>query len=206
MPDVKNQILIPTVIEKTHLGERAYDIYSRLLKERIIFIGTAVDDAVANLVIDQLLLLHSESPTKDIQMYINSPGGAVTAGMGVYDTMQYIKPDVSTVAVGLSASMGALLLAAGTKGKRYALPNARILIHQPRSGFEGTAADVKISAEEVLKTKQLMEKLLAKHTGQPIKNIERDTDRDKWLSAEEAKKYGLVDGVIQHGGVKPGSK
>lgn len=204
MSDTTNQILIPTVIEKTHLGERAYDIYSRLLKERIIFVGTPIDDTVSNLIIAQLLFLASESPTKDIYMYINTPGGSVTAGMGVYDTMQFIKPDVSTIAIGLSASMGALLLAAGTKGKRYALPNARVMIHQPSSGFEGSVADIKISAEEALKTKQLLEKLLSKHTGQPIKTIERDTDRDKWLNADEAKVYGVVDDVIKHGGVKPG--
>jgi len=201
-----NQILIPTVIEKTHLGERAYDIYSRLLKERIIFIGTGIDDTVSNLVIAQLLFLAHENPKKDIQMYINSPGGSVTAGMGIYDTMQFIEPDVSTVAVGLSASMGALLLAAGAKGKRFALPNARVMIHQPSSGFEGKASDIEISAEEALKTKRLLESLLHKHTKQPLKNIERDTERDKWLSAEEAKKYGLVDDVIDHGGVKPGAE
>jgi ATP-dependent Clp protease protease subunit len=191
-----NQILIPTVIEKTHMGERSYDIYSRLLKERIIFVGTPINDTVANLTIAQLLFLAHENPSKDIQMYINSPGGSVTAGMGIYDTMQHIKPDVSTIAVGLSASMGALLLAAGSRGKRYSLPHARVMIHQPRSGFEGVAADIKISAEETLKTKQVLEKLLSKHTGQSLKNIERDTDRDKWLNAEEAKNYGLVDEVI----------
>ena len=205
MSDV-SQILIPTVLEKTHYGERAYDIYSRLLKERIIFVGTPIEDTVSNLVIAQLLFLAHENPKKDIQMYINSPGGSVTSGMGIYDTMQYIEPDVSTIAVGLSASMGALLLAAGTKGKRYALPNARVMIHQPRSGFEGTAADIEISAEETLKTKRLLEKLLSKHTKQSIKRIEIDTSRDKWLSAEEAEKYGLVDDVIEHGGVKPGGE
>lgn len=198
-----NQILIPTVIEKTHLGERAYDIYSRLLKDNIIFIGTAIDDTVANLVVAQLLHLAHESPNKDIQIYINSPGGSVTAGMAIYDTMQFVRPDVSTIAVGVSASMGALLLAGGTKGKRFALPNARVMIHQPHGGMEGTAKDIEITAEEMVKTRKLMEKLLAKHTGQPLKNIERDTERDKWLTAEEAKKYGLVDDVIAHGGVKP---
>lgn len=203
MSDV-NQILIPTVIEKTHMGERAYDIYSRLLKERIIFVGTGIDDTVSNLVIAQLLFLAHENPNKDIQMYINSPGGSVTAGMGIYDTMQFIKPDVSTIGIGLSASMGALLLAAGAKGKRFVLPNARVMIHQPSSGFEGRATDIEISAEETLKTKRLLEQLLHKHTKQPLKNIERDTERDKWLNAEEAKKYGLVDAVISHGGVKPG--
>ncbi len=203
MSDV-NQVLIPTVIEKTHMGERAYDIYSRLLKERIIFVGTGIDDTVSNLVIAQLLFLAHENPNKDIQMYINSPGGSVTAGMGIYDTMQFIKPDVSTIGIGLCASMGALLLAAGQKGKRFALPNARVMIHQPSSGFEGRASDIEISAEETLKTKKLLEQLLHKHTKQPLKIIERDTERDKWLNAEEAKKYGLVDAVISHGGVKAG--
>jgi ATP-dependent Clp protease, protease subunit len=203
MQDVRSQILIPTVIEKTHLGERAYDIYSRLLKENIIFLGTPVDDTVGNLVVAQLLFLAHSNPGKDIQMYINSPGGSVDAGMAIYDTMQYIKNDVSTIAMGLSASMGALLLAAGTKGKRFALPNARVMIHQPSSGAEGTAKDIEIRAEEILKTKRLTERLLAKHTGQPLAIIERDTDRDKWLNATEAKAYGLVDDVIEHGGVQP---
>ncbi len=202
----RSQILIPTVIEKTHLGERAYDIYSRLLKDNIIFIGTAIDDTVANLVVAQLLHLAHENPNKDNQIYINNPGGSVTAGMAIYDTIQFVRPDVSTIAVGVSASMGALLLAGGTKGKRFALPNARVMIHQPHGGMEGTAKDIEITAEEMLKTRRLMEKLLAKHTGQPLKNIERDTERDKWLNAEEAKKYGLVDDVITHGGVKPAPK
>ncbi|MBI4100986.1 ATP-dependent Clp protease proteolytic subunit [Candidatus Microgenomates bacterium] len=205
---LRNQvpILVPTVIEKTHLGERAYDIYSRLLKENIIFIGTPIDDVVANLIVAQLLFLAHENPKKDIQVYINTPGGSVTSGLAVYDTMQYIGPDVQTIAIGLSASMGALLLAAGAKGKRFALPNARIMLHQPKAGFEGTATDIKISAEEVLRSKQLLEKLLAKHTHQPLKNVERDTDRDKWLTADEAKTYGLVDAVIEHSGVKPAVK
>lgn len=194
---------MPTVIEKTHYGERAYDIYSRLLKENVIFIGTPIDDTVANLIIAQLLFLAYENPKKDIQMYINSPGGDVHSGMAIYDAMQFVKPDVSTIAVGLSASMGALLLAGGAKGKRFALPNARIMLHQPSGGFEGTAADIKIRAEETLKLKQLAEKLLTKHTGQSIKNIERDTDRDKWFNAVEAKNYGLVDDVITHSGVTP---
>lgn len=202
--NVKNQILIPTVIEKTHHGERAYDIYSRLLKENIIFIGTPIDDTVANLTVAQLLFLAHQNPSKDIQMYINSPGGSVSSGMAIYDTMQFVKPDVRTIAIGLSASMGALLLAAGTKGKRSALPNARIMLHQPSAGYEGSAADIQISAEEVLKTKRLIEKLIARHSGQSVKNVERDTDRDKWLDAEEAKKYGLVDDVIGHKGVSPG--
>ena len=201
--NIKNQqILIPTVIEKTHYGERAYDIYSRLLKDNIIFIGTPIEDTVANLVVAQILFLAHQNPKKDIQMYINSPGGSVTSGMAIYDTMQFVTPDIQTIAVGLSASMGALLLTSGSKGKRYALPNARVMLHQPRSGLEGTASDIQISAEEVLKTKKLLEKLLAKHTGQPLKNIARDTDRDKWLDAEEAKKYGLVDEVIEYRGLK----
>lgn len=197
MTKAQAQILVPTVIEKTHAGERAYDIYSRLLKENIIFIGSPIDETVANLVIAQLLHLAHENPSKDISMYINSPGGGVQAGLAIYDTMQFIRPDVSTIAVGLSASMAALLLAAGAKGKRFALPNARVMIHQPHGGLEGTAKDIEISAEEILKTKRLMEKLLAKHTGQPLKIVERDTDRDKWLDAEEAKTYGVVDQVIQ---------
>lgn len=207
MSDIRNEsILVPTVIEKTHQGERAYDIYSRLLKDNIIFIGTSIDDTVANLIIAQLLHLSHENPNKDIQMYINSPGGSVTAGMAIYDTMQFIKPDVSTIAVGLSASMGALLLTAGAKGKRVALPNARIMMHQPSGGLEGTAKDIEISAEEMLKTKKLMERLMSKHTGQPLSVVERDTDRDKWLNAQEAKAYGLIDEVLEHGGVSPDAK
>lgn len=200
---MKNQILVPTVIEKTNYGERAYDIYSRLLKENIIFIGTPIEDVSANLIVAQLLFLAAENPKRDIQMYINSPGGSVTAGMAIYDTMQYIKPDVHTIAIGMAASMGALLLAGGTKGKRFALPNARVMLHQPYGGFEGTASDIKIRAEEALKAKQLTEKLLAKHTGQKLETIAKDTDRDKWFNADEAKKYGLIDDVITHGGVKP---
>lgn len=192
----KAQILIPMVIEKSHHGERSYDIYSRLLKDNILFIGTPIDDNVANLVVAQLLFLAHQNPAKDIQMYINSPGGSVSAGLAIYDTMQYIKPDVATIAVGLSASMGALLLAAGAKGKRSALPNARVMMHQPSGGFEGTAVDIQIRAEETLKIKRLTEKLIAKHTGQSVATIERDTDRDKWFDAEEARKYGLVDNVI----------
>ena len=203
MSDVKSQILIPTIIEKTHYGERAYDIYSRLLKENIIFIGTPIEDSVANLIVAQLLFLAYENPKKDIQMYINSPGGSATAGMAIYDAMQYVTPDVQTIALGLTASMGALLLTAGTKGKRYALPNARIMIHQPMTGFEGSAADIKIRTEELMKLKQLTEKLLVKHTGQSLKTIERDTDRDKWFTADEAKTYGMVDKVIEHSGIKP---
>lgn len=203
MRTTNQSILVPTVIEKTNYGERAYDIFSRLLKERIIFIGTPIESNAANLIIAQLLFLQSENPSKDIQIYINSPGGEMASGMAIYDTMQYIKPDVQTIAIGLSASMGALLLAAGTKGKRFALPNARIMLHQPSGGFEGSVADIKISAEEAMKSKQLLEDLLVKHTTQSRKNIERDTDRDKWLSAEEAKAYGVVDAVIEHTGIKP---
>ncbi len=203
MTDIKNQLLVPMIIEKTPYGERAYDIYSRLLKENIIFIGTPIDDTVANLIVAQLLYLAYENPKKDIKIYINSPGGSATAGMAIYDAMQYVGADVQTIALGLSASMGAVLLAAGTKGKRFALPNARVMIHQPTSGFEGTASDIRIRTEEILKAKQLMEKMLAKHTGQSLKTIERDTDRDKWLTAEEAKAYGMVDRVIEHSGVKP---
>ncbi|MFZ5364711.1 MAG: ATP-dependent Clp endopeptidase proteolytic subunit ClpP [Patescibacteria group bacterium] len=188
--------LIPTVIEKTNFGERAYDIYSRLLKERIIFLGAPVDDNIANIVIAQLLFLESEDPKKDIKLYINSPGGSVTAGMAIYDTMQYIKPDVSTICIGMAASMAAVLLAAGQKGKRFALPNSEILIHQVMGGAEGQASDVKIRAERILKIKDRLNKILAKHTGQPLKKVEKDTDRDKFMASEEAKEYGLIDKII----------
>ncbi len=191
-----NSFLIPTVIEKTGYGERAYDIYSRLLKERIIFVGDAIDDHVANIVIAQLLFLDSEDKQKDIKLYINSPGGSVSAGMAIYDTMQFVKPDVSTICVGMAASMGAFLLASGAKGKRLALPNAEIMIHQVMGGAEGQASDVKIRAEHILKIRDRLNILLAKHTGQPIKTIERDTDRDNFMSTEEAKKYGLIDQII----------
>ena len=191
-----NQFLIPTVIEKTNYGERAYDIYSRLLQDRIIFLGTGVDDNVANVVIAQLLFLENQSPDKDIKLYINSPGGSVTAGMAIYDTMQYIKPDVSTICVGLAASMGAVLLAAGAKGKRLALPNSEIMIHQVMGGMEGQASDIKIRAERILRIKDQLNKILAKHTGRDIKIIEKDTDRDNFMGAEEAQKYGLIDKVI----------
>lgn len=196
MKHTTNQFLIPTVIEKTSYGERAFDIYSRLLKERIIFIGDAIDDHVANIVIAQLLFLDSEDKQKDIKLYINSPGGSVSAGMAIYDTMQFVKPDVSTICVGMAASMGAFLLAAGAKGKRLALPNSEIMIHQVMGGAEGQASDVKIRAEHILKTRDRLNTLLAKHTGQPIKTIERDTDRDNFMTADEAKKYGLIDQVI----------
>lgn len=192
----RNQYLIPTVIEKTSYGERAFDIYSRLLKERIIFVGDAIDDHMANVIIAQLLFLDSEDTNKDIRLYINSPGGSVSAGMAIYDTMQFVKADVSTICVGMAASMGAFLLAAGAKGKRMALPNAEIMIHQVMGGAEGQASDIKIRAEHIMKIKDRMNTLLSKHTGQTLKIIERDTDRDNFMSAEEAKKYGLIDQII----------
>ena len=188
--------LIPMVIEQSSRGERAYDIYSRLLKDRIIFLGTAMNDEVANLIIAQLLFLESEDPDKDINFYINSPGGLVTAGLAVYDTMQYIKPDITTVCIGQAASMGAVLLAAGTKGKRYSLPNSRILIHQPMGGFQGQASDIEIQAKEILRMKDRLNQILMKHTGKAIDNIQKDTDRDFFMSGEEARKYGLIDHVI----------
>lgn len=191
-----DQYLIPTVIEKTSYGERAYDIYSRLLKDNIIFLGGPINDVVANAVIAQMLFLQSQDSKKPIQLYINSPGGSVTAGMAIYDTMQYVKPDVSTLCIGIAASMGAFLLAAGAKGKRYALPNSEVLLHQVMGEAGGQAADIEITARQIVKTKEKMNKLLAKHTGQPLARVEKDTDRDFWLSAEEAKKYGLIDEVI----------
>ncbi len=197
MKEIKDQILIPTVIEKSQLGERAYDIYSRLLKDRIIFVGGPIDDHAANLIIAQLLFLASENDKSDIQLYINSPGGSVTAGLAIYDTMQYIKTDVSTICIGMAASMGAFLLAGGKKGKRYALPNAKILIHQVMGGFEGQAADVKIQAEEILRVKNQVNKILAEKTGQPISKIEKDTDRDFYMDSIEAKKYGIIDKIIK---------
>jgi len=193
----QSSILIPTVIEKSALGERAYDIYSRLLKERIIFLGSAIDDTVANTVIAQLIFLENEDPKKDITLYIHSPGGHVTAGLAIYDTMQYIKPDVSTVCLGMAASMAALLLAGGTKGKRFVLPNAEVMIHQPLGGIEGQASDIRIHADHIIKTKDRLNIILAKHTGQKLDKIEKDTDRDNFLSAEEAVKYGLVDKIIE---------
>lgn len=198
MKDTKNQILIPTVIEKSQFGERAYDIYSRLLKDRIIFVGGVIDDHLANIVMAQLLFLESEDSKKDIQLYINSPGGSVTAGLAVYDTMQYVKPDVSTLCMGMAASMGAFLLSGGAKDKRFSLPNAKILIHQVMGGAEGQAADIKIQAEEILKTRDQINKILAEHTGQPLKKIEKDTDRDFYMTASEAKKYGIIDKVIEN--------
>jgi len=188
--------LIPMVVETSGRGERAYDIYSRLLKERVVFLVGPVNDISANLIVAQLLFLESENPDKEIYLYINSPGGSVTAGMAIYDTMQFIKPDVSTLCVGQAASMGAFLLAAGAKGKRFCLPNSRVMIHQPMGGFQGQASDIEIHAKEILYLKQRLNEMLAKHTGQPIERIERDTDRDNFLSAEAAVDYGLVDKVI----------
>ena len=195
--DTTSQYLIPTVIEKTHSGERAYDIYSRLLQDRIIFLGSEVDDGVANVIIAQMLFLENQSPDKDIKLYINSPGGSVTAGMAIYDTMQYIKPDVSTICVGLAASMAAVLLAAGAKGKRLALPNSEIMIHQVMGGMEGQASDIKIRAERILRIKERLNHILATATGKDLKTVEKDTDRDYFLSAAEAMKYGLIDKVIE---------
>ncbi len=188
--------LIPMVIEQSSRGERAYDIYSRLLKDRIIFLGTAMNDEIANLIIAQLLFLESEDPDKDINFYINSPGGLVTAGLAVYDTMQYIKPDITTVCIGQAASMGAVLLAAGTKRKRYSLPNSRILIHQPMGGFQGQASDIEIQAKEILRMKDRLNQILVAHTGKELESIQKDTDRDFFMSGEEAKKYGIIDHVI----------
>jgi ATP-dependent Clp protease, protease subunit len=190
------QSVIPTVIEQSSRGEKSFDIFSRLLRERIIYMGTPVDDMVANLVVAQLLFLESEDPDKDISLYINSPGGSISAGMAIYDTMKHIRPKVSTICLGLAASMGAFLLSAGEKGKRLSLPNARIMIHQPLGGAQGQATDVQIMAKEILYTKGLINKLLAEHTGQPIERLERDTDRDFFMSAEESKEYGLIDQVI----------
>ncbi|MEX0934445.1 MAG: ATP-dependent Clp protease proteolytic subunit [Candidatus Saccharimonadales bacterium] len=192
----RNQILIPTVLEKTHYGERAYDIYSRLLKENIIFLGSTIDDSVANLVIAQLLYLESENPKKDIKIYINSPGGSVSAGMAIYDTIKLVKPDVSTICVGMTASMGAILLAGGTKGKRFSLPHSRVMIHQPSSGYEGSASDIEISAREVIRLKEELINIFAKDTGKTVKTITNDMDRDKWMTAEDSKKYGVIDKVI----------
>ena len=190
-------MLIPMVIEQSNRGERAYDIYSRLLKDRIVFLGSAIDDDVANLIIAQLLFLEAEDTERDINLYINSPGGIVSAGLAIYDTMQYIKSDVSTICIGQAASMGAVLLTAGEPGKRFVLPNSRVMIHQPSGGTQGQAADIKIQAEEMLKTKSTLDKILAKHTGQPLEKIDKDTDRDYFMSADDAKKYGLVDEILE---------
>jgi len=198
--DPQNIGLIPMVVETSGRGERAYDIYSRLLKERVVFLVGPVNDMTANLVVAQMLFLESENPDKDIHLYINSPGGAVTAGMAIYDTMQFIKPDVSTLCIGQAASMGAFLLAAGAKEKRFCLPNSRVMIHQPMGGFQGQASDIEIHAKEILFLKQRLNHMLAKHTGQPVDRIERDTDRDNFLSAESAVEYGLVDKVLNKRG------
>jgi ATP-dependent Clp protease protease subunit len=192
-----DQYLIPTVIEKEAYGERAYDIYSRLLKERIIFIGGPITDALANSVIAQMLFLEHEDPKKDIKLYLNTPGGVVTAGLAIYDTMQYIKPDVSTICIGIAASMGAVLLGAGAKGKRYILPNSEVLLHQVMGAGEGQAVEIEIAARHIIKIKDRLNQIIAKHTGQPLSKIEKDTDRDFWLNAQEAKEYGLVDEIIK---------
>lgn len=190
--------VIPMVVEQSSKGERAYDIYSRLLKERIIFLNGGVEDEMAKLIVAQLLFLEAEDPEKDIHLYINSPGGAVTAGMAIYDTMNFIKPDVSTVCIGQACSMGAFLLSAGAKGKRFALPHARVMIHQPLGGFRGQASDIQIHAQEILKIKQTLNQRMAEHSGQPLEKVEKDTDRDNFMSAEEAKNYGLIDAVMSH--------
>ncbi len=189
--------LIPTVIEKSQYGERAYDIYSRLLKDRIIFLAGPINDVIANSVIAQLLFLASKDSSKDIQLYINTPGGSVTAGMAIYDTMQYVKPDISTVCIGLAASMGATLLAAGKEGKRFALPNSQVLLHQVAGGVTGEAVEIEITARQIIKIKEKLNKILCQHTGQPLEKVEKDTDRDFYLSAEEAKNYGIIDEVIK---------
>jgi ATP-dependent Clp protease, protease subunit len=189
-------MLVPMVIEQTNRGERAYDIYSRLLKDRIIFLGTPIDDHVANLMIAQMLFLEADDPEQDIFLYINSPGGYVTSGLAIYDTMQYIRPDVSTICIGQAASMGSLLLTAGAKGKRYSLPHARIMIHQPAGGFQGQATDIEIQAREILRIKEALDTIMARHTGQDLERIKRDTDRDFFMSGEQAKDYGIVDDVI----------
>jgi ATP-dependent Clp protease protease subunit len=191
-----SSFIIPTVIEQTHRGERGWDIFSRLLKDRIVFLGTPVDDQIANIVVAQMLFLESEDPDKDIMLYINSPGGLVTAGMMIYDTMQYVRCDVATICMGQAASMGAWLLAAGTKGKRYSLPNARIMLHQPLGGFQGQATDIDIHAKEILKTRDRMNELLSKHTGHPLDKIKHDTERDFFMSAGEAKEYGVIDEIL----------
>lgn len=195
--DIKSQILIPTVIEKTTYGERAYDIYSRLLKDRIIFLGTAIDDHVANIVVAQLLFLANQDPERDIKLYINSPGGSVTAGLAIYDTMQFIAPDVSTICIGMAASMGSVLLAAGAKGKRFCLPNSEVMIHQVMGGTQGQASDIQIHAERIVKMKKHLNEILAKHSGQSLEKVEKDADRDYFMSSHEAVKYGLVDKVIE---------
>jgi len=203
MEETRNQY-IPIVIEQTGRGERAYDIYSRLLKDRIIMLGTPIDDHVANLIVAQLLFLEAEDPEKDIYLYINSPGGIVTAGLAIYDTMQYIKPDVVTICIGQAASMGAVLLAAGAPGKRFSLPHARIMIHQPLGGFQGQATDIEIHAREIIRLKKMLNEILSKHTGQPFEKVEQDTERDFFMSAEEAKEYGIIDKVLYKRGNQGG--
>ncbi len=190
--------LVPMVVEQSNRGERAYDIYSRLLKDRIVFIGTPIDDMVANLVVAQLLFLESEDPEKEISLYINSPGGSVYAGLAIYDTIQYIRPEVSTICIGLAASMGAVLLASGTKGKRFALPNSRIMVHQPLGGAQGQAVDIEIHAREIIRIRGSINEILAKHTGQPVEKISTDTDRDFFMSGEEARDYGIIDEIMAH--------
>ena len=197
MPELRN-LIIPTVIEQTHRGERGWDIFSRLLKDRIVFLGTPVNDDIANIIIAQLLFLESEDPDKDIMLYVNSPGGHVTAGLAIYDTMQYVRCDVATICMGQAASMGAFLLAAGAKGKRFSLPHARILIHQPLGGFQGQATDIDIHAREILRTRDNLNDLLTKHTGQPIERIRHDTERDYFMGPVDAKAYGIIDDVITH--------
>src|SRR4030066_834758 len=197
-------MLVPIVVEQTSRGERSYDIYSRLLKDRIIFVGSAIDDHVSNVIIAQLLFLEADDPDKDIHLYINSPGGVVTAGLAIYDTMQYIRPDVSTICMGRASSMGALLLAAGASGKRFTLPNARVMIPQPMGGFQGQATDIEIHAKEILKMKGSLNQILAHHTGQPLERIRQDTERDFFMSGEEAKKYGIIDDVIRERAPKKG--
>ncbi len=200
--EVYNQ-LVPIVVEQTGRGERSFDIFSRLLKERIVFLGTTVDDTVASLIVAQLLFLESEDPDKDIHLYINSPGGSVSAGLAIYDTMQYIRPDVSTMCIGMAASMAAVLLAGGAKGKRFVLPNSRIMIHQPWGGVQGTASDISIQAEEILKTKNKINEILALHTGRTLEEIAKDTDRDYYLAADDAKNYGLIDNILAKRVVEP---
>ncbi|MCX7881845.1 MAG: ATP-dependent Clp endopeptidase proteolytic subunit ClpP [Brevinematales bacterium] len=197
MSQKEREMLVPIVVEQSNRGERAYDIYSRLLKDRIVFLGSPIDDDVANLVIAQLLFLEAEDPERDIHLYINSPGGVVTAGLAIYDTMNFIKCDVATICIGQAASMGAVLLAAGAPGKRYSLPQSRIMIHQPSGGTQGQATDVRIQAEEMLRIKSVLDNILAKHTGQPIERIEKDTDRDFFMSAVDAKAYGIIDEIIE---------
>jgi ATP-dependent Clp protease protease subunit len=204
--DIKGLNLVPMVVEQTARGERAYDIYSRLLKERVVFLVGPVEDHMANLIVAQLLFLESENPDKDISLYINSPGGSVSAGLSIYDTMQFIKPDVSTLCVGMAASMGALLLTGGAAGKRYALPNSRIMIHQPLGGFQGQATDIDIHAREILKVREQMNQIMARHTGQPISRIQQDTERDRFLDADAAREYGIIDEILTRRGTQAGEK